>query len=314
MEKKKECEIVQDLLLGYVDNTLNETTKKVVEKHLLECEECQKRLTEIKKDIAEHENNQKKEIDYLKKLRRKNRIKSIIMAFVTIIVIAILIYIYKLIIITNIVNKAEETLKSNNLYKETRQIIGRDKVSIIKYYYKDGKYKKIDEIYTEEGAEIINTEYTTVDSDETYSINEKEKTVIIQKGDFTKMMNSERNLKFVPHILDVIENDIIKFGIAFTMSITTDNYQSNKEYYVIKNQFEKTPSWELCIDKETGLPIKETNFNSSKIHFAGTDIVKEVRNDEQEYIYKFNIVTDEDVKMPDLTGYEKIYNEDEIDK
>ena len=51
MEKKIECKIVQDLLLGYVDNVLNEESKKVVEKHLSECDMCQKRLKDIKKDI-----------------------------------------------------------------------------------------------------------------------------------------------------------------------------------------------------------------------------------------------------------------------
>ena len=40
MEKKKECEIVQDLLLGYVDETLNKESIILVEKHINECESC----------------------------------------------------------------------------------------------------------------------------------------------------------------------------------------------------------------------------------------------------------------------------------
>ena len=40
MERKTECEIVQDLLLGYVDGVLNAESKKLVEKHLSECEKC----------------------------------------------------------------------------------------------------------------------------------------------------------------------------------------------------------------------------------------------------------------------------------
>ena len=32
MEKRVECEIVQDLLLGYVDETLNVESKKIVER------------------------------------------------------------------------------------------------------------------------------------------------------------------------------------------------------------------------------------------------------------------------------------------
>ena len=51
MDKKTECEITQDLLLGYVDDVLNAESKKIVEKHLLECEKCQAKVNEIKNDI-----------------------------------------------------------------------------------------------------------------------------------------------------------------------------------------------------------------------------------------------------------------------
>ena len=54
MDKKTECEIVQDLLFGYADEVLNTQSKKLVEKHLLECEECRSKFNEIKKDV---ENN-----------------------------------------------------------------------------------------------------------------------------------------------------------------------------------------------------------------------------------------------------------------
>ena len=40
MENNKECEIVQDLLIGYADGTLNKDSKKLVEKHLKECDSC----------------------------------------------------------------------------------------------------------------------------------------------------------------------------------------------------------------------------------------------------------------------------------
>ena len=58
MENKTECEIVQDLLLGYVDDVLNTESKKLVEKHLLKCDNYQTKHKEIKADIEESENNQ----------------------------------------------------------------------------------------------------------------------------------------------------------------------------------------------------------------------------------------------------------------
>ena len=109
MEKKSECEIVQDLLLGYVDETLNKESKKLVEKHLIECESCRQRLEEIKEDMKLNQENQKKEIDYLKKIRRRLRIKSVLIAFAIIILVIIGIYVGKFATISNIMSKADKS-------------------------------------------------------------------------------------------------------------------------------------------------------------------------------------------------------------
>ena len=71
MEKNQECEIVEDLLIGYADNVLNPASKKLVEKHLAECEQCKKRLEEIQKDSNPDENCEQKQIDYFKKVKKK---------------------------------------------------------------------------------------------------------------------------------------------------------------------------------------------------------------------------------------------------
>ena len=118
MEKKKECEIVQDLLLSYVDDVLNNESKKLVEKHLIECSVCKKRLDEIRKDMKKNESNQKKEIDYLKKIRRRARIKSIIIAIGIIFLLFFSFYLYKFIIISSIANKGYKTLQTGNIYRE----------------------------------------------------------------------------------------------------------------------------------------------------------------------------------------------------
>ena len=41
--QKEKCEIVQDLLLNYVDGVLSNSSKKLVENHLKECKECNQR-------------------------------------------------------------------------------------------------------------------------------------------------------------------------------------------------------------------------------------------------------------------------------
>ena len=73
----KDCDIVQDLLISYFDGTLKEGSKDIVEKHLEKCEKCKEVLKEIKEDVINE--NEEIEIDYLKKMRKRNIIKNIIL-------------------------------------------------------------------------------------------------------------------------------------------------------------------------------------------------------------------------------------------
>lgn len=310
MEKKSECEIVQDLLIGYVDEVLNEESKKLVEKHLLACENCQEKLEELKTEVTENQENQKKEIDYLKKIRRKSRIKAILMAIAIFIGIFIVWYLRQFIIVQSIASKAEKSLQRNNFYKETRQILSDNEVSVEKTYYKEGKAKTVWEIYSDKEIKTNYIKYSSKDAEENITIIPSENKVNIETGEFVKMMNKEWNLKNASYLYNGgITGMIAKLGTAFRMSIRTDTRQMGREYYVVTNRFENNKMWETWIDKETGLTLKTINRNSVRNFIAGTDIVKEERDLVQEYQYKFDIVTDEDVKVPDLTNYEKEYVE-----
>ena len=87
---KKECEIVQDLIFGYCDGTLNPDSKELVEKHLIRCEECKKVYEEIKKD-KQIEDDDKIEIDYLKRVNKKLKRKKIIIIISSILIILLVI-------------------------------------------------------------------------------------------------------------------------------------------------------------------------------------------------------------------------------
>ncbi len=313
MEKKTECEIVQDLLLGYVDDTLNAESNRLVEKHLVECENCIERLKEMKEDIKQNENNQQKEIDYLKKIRRKSKIKAILMAFGIIVLVCFILYMRQFTIVQSIDTKAKKSLQSNNFYKETRNIaLGDNNASVIKTYYKNGKCKKVWEIYSDAGKEIQQVQYSSKDAEETITIFPKENKVKIETGKFVELMNKELNLKSVSYIIDDgIGAMVAKLGMAFVMSIHTDTHQIGREYYVLKNRFERNQNWETWIDKDTGLPLKMINRNSVRTFFPETDIVKLESDLIQEYQYKFEVVTDEDVNVPDLTDYEVEYSSNE---
>lgn len=317
MKNEIECKVVEDLLFGYVDKTLNDESKKLVEKHLKECKDCKEKLNEILEDSKLNEKTQQKEIDYLRKVRTKSRVKSILIAIGLIVIILILAYLIKFIKISNIMGKAEKSLKSQNYYCEKQESAGENSASVSKTYYKDGKYKITREIYSDDGKELISAEYGEVGSDEKKIVNEKEKTVTIYKGDISKILNKEENIKFDRFSLEERKSIYANLGKTFLMSITSDSYDSNKEYYILRDKFDKRNSWEVWLDKETGLVIREINRGGSRSYITGTEIVKKESDVIEKYKYDFDIVSDDDVKVPDFSGYKieyQNYNMNEVSK
>lgn len=312
MEKKNECEIVQDLLLGYVDEILNKESKSLVEKHLSECENCRERLKEIREDINGNQNNQKREIDYLKRIRIKSKIKSVIIAISIILIVIFILYMNKFIKISVMMNKADKTLEAQNYYSEKQEIIGDGKVAISKLYYKNGKYKNINEIYSDEGTKIQSIVYGEVGKDERTEIDESSKKKIIRKGEISKTFNTEENIKCYRFGEEERNSLLANLGKAFIMSIDTDTYDVGKEYYILRNQFEQDKRWEVWIDKETGLVIREIQRDGEKRFFEGTDIVKEIRDCTTIYKYELNIVKDEDVMIPNSSEYSLEYVNENI--
>lgn len=301
MKNERECEIVQDLLVNYVDEILNPKSKKMVEEHLSECKNCQTELKQIKEDLKKSDCKEQIELDYLKKIRIKTKIKSVLIAIGIIVLMAFIIFLNNFIKINSIMNKSKKSLESNNFYKETSQILFDNHTSITKEYYKDGEYKSVSEIYSDDGIETSIIEYANTNSDERVYIYETEKKAIIEKGDISEMKNNANNIKNVPFVIN--RNSLFqKIGTTFVYSIDIDTYDYGKEYYVLKNRSENN-IWEIWIDKEIGLPIREINRGGEKAFFPGTNVVKEVKDNIQEYKYEFNSVTDEDVKIPDLSHY-----------
>ena len=307
MKKEIECKVVEDLLFGYVDKTLNNESKKLVENHLKDCKDCKEKLNEILEENKQNEKIQQREINYLKKIKTKSRIKSILIAIGIIILILILLYLIKFIRISNIMGKAERSLKSQNYYCEKQENSGEDSVSVSKTYYKDGKYKRTNEIYSDNGKELISTEYGEVGSDERKLVSERDKTVTVYKGDISKILNKEENVKFDRFPLEERKMVYANLGKAFLMSMESDSYDSNKEYYILRYKFDKRNTWEVWLDKETGLVIREINRGGSIVYIPGTEIVKKESDIIEKYKYDFGIVNDEDVSVPDFSGYKVEY-------
>lgn len=302
MDKKTECEITQDLLLGYVDDVLNAESKKIVEKHLLECEKCQAKVNEIKNDIEKNENNQKKQIDYLKKIKIKNNVKAIILAIGIIFFICLVMYLRKFIIVNDFMNKAEKSLSSENFYIETTEVVSSDTVALTKEWYKDGKYKRETEIYSNDGVEKWPVEYATINTNEKIILDHENKKATIETGKFTEFTNKEKFIKSTQFGQDF--SLIHKITKAFISKIHTSYRDVGREYYVINYIIDNDSNYEEWIDKETGLPLKISGNGTIKLFFEGTDVVKEEIDMSSRYKYEFNTVTDEEVNIPDYSDYE----------
>ena len=301
MVNKKECEIVQDLLFNYSDNLLNPESKKLVENHLQECEECKKHLLKIKEENEKNTIKENIEIDHLKKVRIKSRIKAILLALGIIFVIVFIYYFVKFIKVNDIIRKSEKYSKANNYYIERVELYNNVAFGT-KTYYKDGKYKEVCEIYTDEGVERDMEIYGSKGSSERITINYKSNTALIETGIAAEMMNSGNRIKY-----DKDKSIFEVIGTTFTASIKTDNYDIGRDYYVIKD-YPNYDRFETWVDKENGLPIRKITRGAYKDFFAGTKIMKSIRDRIEDYRYEFGNVTDADVEIPDLTNFEVKYS------
>jgi len=75
--QKPYCDIVNDLFPSYVDGLLSDSSIKIVEEHLENCEACRKRLESVINEADRNDENDREEIRFLKNRRRKNRQKII---------------------------------------------------------------------------------------------------------------------------------------------------------------------------------------------------------------------------------------------
>lgn len=306
MEKNNECKIVQDLLFGYADNTLNQESKEFVEKHLEVCDNCKTKFEEIKQDFKDREKFQEKEIDYLKKVRKKSQIKSIIFTIIILLTLVFIFFLRKFLIVNSIVDNEKESLKSNNFYVEQIQVLGDNMTTVFKTFYKDGKYKKVSEKYSDEGVTVESASFGEKNSDQITYIDFINNKVTVQKGEEIKNLNSEDSIKY-KYFRDYDNYILLKFGMVFVMDISKDTYEYGKEYYVLKNTFENNQRWEMWIDKETGLRIKEINREGYKEYFPESTVTKSVNDYVTEFRYNFDIVTDDDVKPIDISSYQVEY-------
>lgn len=87
--KENNCNIIKDVLPLYVDDVVSEDTKKMVNNHLEDCQECRKELDLMKKEIyipAE------KEITVIKNFNKKFKQKKLIVSAISIILTGLMLF------------------------------------------------------------------------------------------------------------------------------------------------------------------------------------------------------------------------------
>ncbi len=74
------CEIIRDLLPLYIDGLTSKESNQEIEKHLKNCEECQKYYQEMTGDIDNFSvitNEEIEDVNLIKKIKKKNRRKAL---------------------------------------------------------------------------------------------------------------------------------------------------------------------------------------------------------------------------------------------
>ena len=92
MKNKIPCEIIKDLLPSYIDNLTSDASNSMIKEHLLTCESCRdtvKCMGKAEEIIMEED---RKEIDFLKENKKRNKRKIITISVIMLLVVAFFIW------------------------------------------------------------------------------------------------------------------------------------------------------------------------------------------------------------------------------
>ena len=144
---KKDCKLVCDLLPNYIENLTSIETNDFIESHLSYCVNCKEEFENYNGEFK-ISNREEKEIDYLKKYKRKI-ISSIFLGIGLGILLLFLSYIiiifYRFFTLNTLLSTFNNAKEKNNFYLEknvtTYQNQKFDTDTCVKYWYKDGILK-----------------------------------------------------------------------------------------------------------------------------------------------------------------------------
>lgn len=280
--KNKDCKIVQDLLPNYIENLTTDETNEFVNKHIDECEECRKVLEILKeKDIEPKEDN-KREIDYAKKVKRKlNILKFFLIAVIIVILICILSRVRNFCILKKLDSLGSEYENSLNFSCRFSFINGSDNVGTSKVIRKDNIITSKVMSFMTGSLDIINysTSYNDLENNDFIYINSYEIKDINEKNETysnTQIFNDYKPTIYSKYF-ETYEVSLLDLVLKSKIS---EEFFDGSKCYVIEYENVK-----FYFEKDTGI-LRE------KSESAYTET----------YYYEFNCVNDEMIEKPDVTG------------
>lgn len=298
MKEQKICNIVQDLLPNYIENLTNEETNKFINEHLKECSECNQILESMQNNLKSDDTiRDKKVVKYFKKYKNKLRVLRIILLIIIVAFVGNTVR--KMVILSQMSNKAEGYINSEN-YHSIHYIYKKDRTIISENFILGDKIKStmIDispekrEVFTYYAKKYgINEWGNDMYKANIYTVSENSKTVELNTDFGIAGSSLQNTLK--------LDNFIHLILASIHSSIRTTTYEGKECYYISSNPkkcyfFDNN----MHIDKNTGLVI---NSGACEIEYVDGTLDRAPSTD---YIYEFNTVTENDFIEPDISEYE----------
>lgn len=297
MKENKECKIVQDLLPNYIEKLTSSETNQYIEEHMSNCNTCKQMLQNMQKEVlAEAKVSNKKEVKYIKKYRNKMRILSAIILVVFLIFLVATIR--KAIILSNLSQKAEETMKSTN-YHIT--IYGYEKGVACKreeFVLNDKRHLRVTR-FSEEGTSIYQTFiYQTEDGTlkrNVYSEYQGKKTAglgLVINPDVERH-GEEKNPLYIDNILQL-------FVTAIFTNVQPKSLNGIDCYLISNFEGSRISGYNgpMYINKENGLIIGSMDSQ------VDGGFGKRIKSLGCEVEYEFGTVTEKDLVEPNIAEYE----------
>ena len=274
MKEKRDCKIVQDMLPNYIEKLTTVETNQYIEEHLKDCENCQKVLDNMKKEILlDNKKRDKREINYIKKFNKKMRILEILL--LGIFLLYLLVVGRRTWIMVSLSEKAKVNLRNDNYTARLYSYQGESLTITQTYHYGEDYLTTMNWYSVKNGNRKI-----------TFYKKGNEKISLAEQDGKKYLLDAEKMVggQLMP-VTYVSEGFWANLQYALFIGIDS-TYCNGRECYVIKGN-----SYERYVDKITGLAVRNIE-KSNKGVIRQTDMVID-------YTYEYDVVKEGDIIRPD---------------